>query len=119
LILGVALLVETPVWSGENSLQKAKELNQEVMRLYQQSQYAEAIPAAERVLTIREKHLEPKHPATAAPLNSLSALYNNKGAYDKAEPRLRRSLAIKEKAMGPNHHDTTTSLNNLAVLYAA
>lgn len=34
LILGVVSLVGTPAWSNKESLQKAKELNQEFIRLY-------------------------------------------------------------------------------------
>ena len=117
LIMGVALLVGTPAWSNEDSLQKAIELNQEVMRLYQQGRYAEAIPHAEKALTIYEKALGPEHPYTALSLNNLAELYGTMSAYDKAEPLYRRSLAIHEKALGPEHPSTALSLNNLAGLY--
>ncbi len=117
LILGMALLVGTPAWSDEDSLQKAKELYQEATRLYQQGQYAEAIPAAERVVAICEKALGPDHPLTALALNNLALLYTTMGAYDKAAPLYQRSLAIYEKSLGPDHPDTATSLNNLAGLY--
>ena len=116
-ILGVALLIGTRAWSDEDSLQKAYELNQEVMQLYQQGRYTEAIPAAERVLAICEKHLGPEHPNTAQSLNSLAELYRSMGLYDKAEPLYQRSLAIKEKVLGPEHPLTALALNNLALLY--
>ncbi|OHE17304.1 MAG: hypothetical protein A2X96_01750 [Syntrophobacterales bacterium GWC2_56_13] len=116
-ILALALLAGATAWSDEYSLQNAKELNEEVMRLYQQGRYAEAIPYAEKVLTIYEKALGSEHPGTAASLNNLALLYVNMGAYDKAEPLHRRSLAIKEKVLGPGHPDTAASLNNLAELY--
>jgi len=119
LFLGVTLLASTPAWSNEDSLQKATELNQEVIQLYQQGRYAEAIPYAERALALREKVLGPEHPDTATSLNNLALLYDNMGSYDKAEPLFRRSLAIHEKVLGPEHPDTATSLNNLAILYAA
>ena len=61
LILGVFFLAATPGWSDENSLQKAEELDQEVIRLYQQGRYVEAIPLAERSLAIMEKALGPDH----------------------------------------------------------
>ncbi|MDO8724034.1 MAG: tetratricopeptide repeat protein [Syntrophales bacterium] len=116
-ILVVVLLAGATAWSDEYTLQKAKELNQEVMRLYQQGRYAEAIPYAEKALTIREKALGPMHPDTATSLNNLAGLYQDMGAYDKAESLYRRSLAIKEKILGPEHPDTASSLNNLASLY--
>ena len=116
-ILVVALLVGATAWSDEYSLQTAKELNGEVIRLHQQGRYAEAIPSAEKVLAIYEKALGPEHPLTAQSLSNLALLYNNMGAYDKVEPLVRRSLAIREKALGPDHPDTANSLNNLALLY--
>ncbi|MDO8721860.1 MAG: CHAT domain-containing protein [Syntrophales bacterium] len=118
-ILSVALLVGVPAWSSEDGLQKARELDQEFNRLYQQGRYAEAIPIAERIRAIREKVLGPEHSDTAASLNSLALLYDTIGAYDKAEPLYRRSLTIYEKDMGPEHPDTATVLNNLAWLCAA
>ena len=117
LILGVVSLVGTPAWSNKESLQKAKELNQEFIRLYTQGQYTEAIPLAERIRAICEKALGAEHPHTATSLNSLASFYNNMGAYEKAEPLYRRSLAIREKVLGANHPDTAQSLNNLAKLY--
>jgi type II secretory pathway pseudopilin PulG len=60
LILGVALLVGANAWPDENTSQKVEELNQEVMRLYQQGRYAAALPLAERVLEIIEKALGPE-----------------------------------------------------------
>ena len=116
-ILAVALLAGAPVWSDEDLLQKATELNQNVIQLYQQGRYAEAIPYAEKVLTIYEKVLGPEHPLTAQSLSNLALLYNNMGAYEKVEPLVRRSLAIREKALGLEHPDTANSLNNLALLY--
>ena len=79
-ILSVTLLGSAPAWSNENSLQTAIELNQEVIRLYQQGKYAEAIPIAERIRAIREKVLGPEHPDTAQSLNNLAVLYYTMGA---------------------------------------
>ncbi|MFA4909591.1 MAG: tetratricopeptide repeat protein [Desulfobacteria bacterium] len=108
-----------PAVSSDDSLQKAKELNGEVIRLYQQGRYAEAIPIAERFHAIREKVLGPDHPDVAESLNNLALLYYTTGAYNKAEPLYRRSLAIYEKVLGADHTDVALSLNNLAELYRA
>ncbi|MDO9229340.1 MAG: tetratricopeptide repeat protein [Syntrophales bacterium] len=117
LIVLATLLASTPAWSNEDSLQKAKELNQEFIRLYTQGQYTEAIPLSERIRAICEKALGPEHPSTATSLNNLAELYRTLGAYGKAEPLYRRSLAIREKVLEANHPDTAQSLNNLAGLY--
>ena len=116
-ILGVPLLIGTLAWAKEDPLQKATELNEKMMRLYQRDHYAEAIPVAKMVLAIYEKALGPEHPDTVAALNNLAMLYKTMGDYDKAEPLYRRSLAISEKTLGPKHPDTALALNNLATIY--
>ena len=118
LILGVTLLVGTPGWPDENSLQKAEELNQEVRRLYNQGRYAEAIPLAEKNLLIREQVLGAKHLSTVTTLHNLAALYMATGAYDKAEPLYKRSLTMMDIIMGPEHPSTAATLNGMANLYS-
>jgi CHAT domain-containing protein len=122
LLISILFLISIPQISypQQRDLENAKILNQEVRKLYQQGRYREAIPIAEKVLTIKEKVLGPEHPNTATSLNDLGLLYGRSmGAYDRAEPLLRRSLAIREKVLGPGHPDTASSLNNLAVLYTS
>jgi len=99
------------------SLEEAKRLNSQVIQLYQQGRYQEAIPLAKRALAIREKALGPEHPRVAASLNNLAALYKALGDYARAEPLYKRALAIREKVLGPEHPRVAESLNNLAVLY--
>jgi CHAT domain-containing protein/Tfp pilus assembly protein PilF len=117
LMAGMVLLTGTFAWSGEDSLRKAKELNQEVERLYQQDRYAEAIPYAEKVLAIYEKALGPEHLDTFASWSKLASLYVTVGAYDKAEPLHRRSLAFEEKVLGSEHPATAWGLYILALHY--
>ena len=117
LILGVALLAGSPVWTADFSIQKAEELNKEVTKFYEQGRYAEALPVAEKIRNICEKSLGPEHPETALALNNLAALYFAMRAYDKAEPLYKRTLVINEKALGPEHPHTASALNNLAELY--
>ena len=99
------------------SLFEANDLNRQVIQLYNQGRYSEAIPLAQRTLTIREKALGPDHPDVAVALNNLAELYRVQGRYADAEPLYKRALAIREKALGPDHPDVAQSLNNLAVLY--
>ncbi len=106
-----------PVESDE--LRETEELNRQVVQLYNQGRYADAIPLAERALAIREKALGPEHPDVATSLSSLAELYRATGAYAKAELLHTRALAIDEKAYGPNHPEVAADLNNLAVLYKA
>jgi tetratricopeptide (TPR) repeat protein len=103
--------------SDDLALAEAKKLNQQVLQLINQGQYAAAIPLAERALAIREKVLGQEHPLVATSLNNLANLYQDMGNYQKVEPLFQRSLAIREKVLGQEHPDVASSLNNLAVLY--
>ncbi|MBD2210878.1 tetratricopeptide repeat protein [Nostoc linckia FACHB-104] len=108
-----------PPLSAQQSaeLAEAERLNEQVMQLYQQGRYSEAIPLAQRVLAIQEKVLGTEHPDVAQSLNNLALLYKSQGSYAKAEPLYLRSLAIREKVLGREHPDVAQSLNNLALLY--
>ena len=113
-----ALRLNQPLQLAQSAeLQEAEKLNQQVMQLYRQGKYREAIPLAEKVLAIIEKILGEEHPDVATSLNNLAALYQAQGNYTKAEPLYRRALAIYEKVLGEEHPDVATSLNNLAQLY--
>jgi CHAT domain-containing protein/F0F1-type ATP synthase beta subunit len=100
-------------------LEEAERLSEQAVQLYQQGQYAAAIPLAERALAIREKVLGEEHSLVATSLNNLALLYQAQGNYSQAEPLYQRSLAIYEKVLGKEHSLVATSLNNLALLYQA
>src|SRR5260221_337339 len=84
-------------------LARADALNQQVLQLYGQGRYLEAVRGATEVLAIREKGLGPDHPDVATSLSDLAAMYERLGRYADAEPLYKRSLAIYEKALGPDH----------------
>ncbi len=103
--------------SPQEELAEAERLNQQVIQLYQQGKYAEAIPLAEQALAIRKKVLGDNHPDVAASLNNLAELYQSQGRYTEAEPLYQQSLAIFKQQLGDNHPDVAQSLHNLALLY--
>jgi tetratricopeptide (TPR) repeat protein len=92
-------------------------LTQQVIQLYAQGRYSEAMPLAQRALAIREKALGPNDPDVGVLLENLAMLYRAQGRYADAEPMFKRSLAILEKALGPDHPELANSLKNLAQLY--
>lgn len=117
-VLLVYLFGFSSVAVAQDSLQEASTLNEQVAKLYQQGQYREAIPLAQRVLEIYEKVLGPEHPDTAAALNNLALFYDTTNdAYTKAKPLYERALSIREKVLGPEHPDTVKSISNLAGYY--
>ncbi|MFH1077427.1 MAG: tetratricopeptide repeat protein, partial [Pseudomonadota bacterium] len=119
IFIGAILLILfcLPGLSMGQSLDEAKRLHKQVIRLYNKGRYQEAIPIAKRVLAIYENAVGLEHPNVATSLNILGFLYDSIGDYAKAEPLHKRALAIWEKALGPEHPDVATSLNNLASLY--
>src|ERR1041385_3802202 len=77
-------------------LEEAARLNKEVLKLFGERKFDEALPLAKRVVEIRER-LVPESMPLAYALGNLGAIYTQKGKGGDAEPLLRRSLAILEK----------------------
>jgi CHAT domain-containing protein/Tfp pilus assembly protein PilF len=99
------------------ALAEAARLNDQVIELYEAGNYSAAIPVAERVLQIRQKHLPPFDDQIGESLNNLVLLQMNVGRYDKAEPMALLALEIRKRndaAEGPRY---AQSLNVLAGLY--
>ena len=117
-------LLALGLFFGEGARAFAREddpnlLEQQVLQLYQQGKYQEAIPLAEKLLAIRKQTLGPDHPDTATSLGYLARLYKFMGDYGRAEPLYQQALQIRKKVLGPEHPDTAESLNNLAQLLRA
>jgi len=93
------------------------ELNVQVIQLYEQGKYAEAVPLAQESLQLAEATFGPKHPNVATSLDNLATLYQKQGRYSEAEPLCKRALAIREEVLGLDDPQVAMSLNNLAVLY--
>jgi len=105
------------VSAQSDDLKEAEHINRQVVQLYGEGRYNEAVPLAELALAIREKNLGAEHTDVAMSLNNLALLYDVKGDYGRSEPLYRRALAIYEKVLGAGHPDVATALNNLASLY--
>ena len=73
LLIGLFLSVPHAALAQEPN--EAATLTQQIIQLYKQGRYSEAIPLAQRALTIREKALGPNHPEVAVALNNLAELY--------------------------------------------
>ncbi|MEK6300318.1 MAG: tetratricopeptide repeat protein [Acidobacteriota bacterium] len=99
-------------------LQEAQRLSEQVVKLFAEYKYDEALPLATRSLAIRERILGPSDPNVAAILNSVAEIYRRRDDYRRAEPLHLRALSIFEKSLGPNHQFVARSLNNLGLLYS-
>ena len=76
-IISFLLLTSIPntSFSQDDALEKAKVLNQQVIKVYEEGRYLEAIKMAEKDLAIREKILGPVHHLMATTQNNLKLLY--------------------------------------------
>ena len=71
----------------------------------------------QRVLTIREKVLDPNHPEVADSLHNLGmVLYFPGGRLAWAEPMFERALVIRETALGPDHPKVAESVSTFAFI---
>ena len=94
-----------------------EQLNQQVVQLYQQGEFAAAIPIAEKALDLANSLHPEGHPDVATSLNNLTLLYDSQGRYEAAEPLYLQALEMRKRILGEDHPSMATSLNNLALLY--
>jgi tetratricopeptide (TPR) repeat protein len=92
-------------------------LEADIARLSRERRFDEAIPLAERLLSIQEKALGPDHPGIIKPLNDLALLYQATGDYTNAEALFERVLDITTAARGPRDPAVAVTVNNLGMLY--
>jgi CHAT domain-containing protein/Tfp pilus assembly protein PilF len=102
----------------DRSIQRARELFTESVRLSRAGKYDEALLPGEQALEIREQALGPDHADVAKSLFNLANIQSDKGDYAKAEPLYRRALEIRERALGPDHISLASYLNNLGLHYS-
>ncbi len=117
LITVLALLA----WGGAPlcAQEDVEALTAQVLRLYQDGRWQEALPLAEQVLRTREAAFGPDHPDTAQSLNNLAELHRCLGDFSRAEPLFLRSLATFERTLGPDHPALLLCMDNLAALYCS
>jgi CHAT domain-containing protein/tetratricopeptide (TPR) repeat protein len=92
-------------------------LNHEVVKLYNQGKYDQAIYISTQACEFARQHLGTDHPSFASCLDNLALLYKAMGNYSYAEKHMKQALEIRRKTLGENNHDFVTGLNNLAGLY--
>lgn len=98
-------LAEQKVNSTSQELADAAALDEEIVKLYDQAKFDEAIPLAKRVLKTREKLLPANDPLLAFSASNLAALYVAKMKFGDAEPLFKRALTIyEEKPEGKAFH---------------
>jgi TonB family protein len=97
-------------------LSEADNLSQQVVKLYAQSKYDEAIPLARRALEIRSPALPDADPRVMSALGNLAELYIAIKKFADAEPLYQRILAVQEGAQKPNQAKIAETLDRLALI---
>jgi CHAT domain-containing protein/tetratricopeptide (TPR) repeat protein len=123
LVLGLCLLAprlvgaeDAPSTEAAAKLERAAELEAQVVSSYRSGKYLEGVPLAEASLKLREEVLGPEHADVAASLHNLALLRKALGQPALARPLFERSIQIKERVLGPEHPDLAASLSSLAWL---
>lgn len=95
-------------------LVEAKHLSADVVKLFAEKKYDEALPLAQHALELREKMLGQEHELVGAALSNLASIYLAKKNYGEAESLFHRSLAIYEKRYGKDDLTLCPVLDNYA-----
>jgi CHAT domain-containing protein/Tfp pilus assembly protein PilF len=99
------------------ALAEARNLNQQVLKHFQDGTYLKGILVAEQALKIRKQYLGDRHPDVATSLHNLALLCEKEGQYEKSEDLYLQALKIQKFTLGDRHILIATSLSNLAGLY--
>ncbi len=95
-------------------LVEASRLSAEVVKLYAEKKYDEALPLAKRALEVREKILGQEHELVGAALSNLASIYLVKKNYGESESLFQRVLIIYEKKYGKDALALCPILDNYA-----
>lgn len=98
-------------------LREAKALNRDVMRLFGEGRYAEAIELGLRIVDIRKEILGAEHLEYAEGLDNLGQLYREQGDYRRALELITEGAEIRKQAVGERHPAYVSSLDRLAGVY--
>jgi len=107
----------TPNSGQAGDVPEARALSEKVKELRKAGKYDDALPLAQRALTIREKALGPEHAEVATSLLSLGYVWFGKEWWYNALTTFQQALKIREKVLGPEHPDTAASLRAIALVY--
>lgn len=92
---------------------EAEKLNAEVVRLFREEKYAEALPLAKRAPELCEKASGPEHPLTQSALKNLAAVNMGLKKYGAAAEAFQRLLKVQEKLHGQEDVSLCDTLSDL------
>jgi len=108
-------LQSTPQESPE--LKEASDLTQNLVKLFNENKYDEALKLAKRALEIRERLLPLKDPRVGNSLNNLAEIYLAKRDYGKARDTYLRLLQHQTERFGADNVTLADTLERLGALH--
>lgn len=103
--------------NSSEALAEADRLNAQVIKLFREQKYDEALPIAQQILKIRETHLDSDDEGVAAAVLNLGTVYDIKRKYEEAERQFERALGFYEKKFGTDDASVARVLDRLTVVY--
>jgi CHAT domain-containing protein/Tfp pilus assembly protein PilF len=103
---------------ADRALQGVRELDTRARQLFFARKYDEALPLFESALASAEKLLGTDNVYVALLVESIGALYHEKGERAKTRPLFERALTILEKDLGTDAPQTAFAMKQLGVSYA-
>lgn len=86
-------------------------------RLVEETEYAEALENAYKLLAMEKEVLGDEHPMYANSWHNIAETLRDDGQYEEAEKSAAKALEIRKRALGEQHPDYADMLNKLAWLY--
>src|SRR5437870_5658562 len=99
-----------------NELTKASDLSAQVVKLYSEKRYDQALPLAQQVVEIRERLLSPNDPLLGAALSNAGFLYVATKKDNEAEKVFQHALSVYESNSEKNEPAIGGILNALAYI---
>lgn len=101
---------------GKRLRARAKQLRQDLARLYLEGSYNEAAKLGEELLALQKRWLGSRHPDYATGLRNLSLLLEKADQPTRAASVLKQALEIRRATLGGDHPDTIALVQELGSL---
>lgn len=107
------LSAQTSTPANSANLQEATKLHAQVIQLYKERRFNEALPLAKKVVELREKELKDDDHSLAVVYLNLAYIHRARQTYYEAEKYFRKALKVEEKRLGKEHPDLYDILVNI------
>lgn len=106
-----------PTQDAAGEVAEAARLGVNVVKLYEEGKYEEALPLAKRALEIRERNLTPGDERIATAVMNIAEIYLAMKKLSEAQQFLERALQEYEKKLGPEDRRLSTILDRLGQVH--